>query len=52
MAKYYPDVLRSLSHVTLEHISDDDQKKLALEASSWLKNQLLKAARQVSLGIN
>ncbi|KAF6029309.1 UNC13D [Bugula neritina] len=47
MAKYYPDVLRSLSHVTLEHISDDDQKKLALEASSWLKNQLLKAARQI-----
>ena len=48
MAHYYPDVLTALrlGHADIPHVKDE--KKLALEASGWLKNQLLKAAKTVS----
>ena len=49
MAHYYPDVLTALrlGHADIPHVKDE--KKLALEASGWLKNQLLKAAKTVSV---
>ena len=49
MAHYYPDVLTALrlGHADIPHVKDE--KKLALEASGWLKNQLLKAAKSVSV---
>ena len=47
MVKYYPDVLSEIA-ANPPDISPDDEKKLALEASSWLKSQLLKAAKQVT----
>lgn len=46
MSQYFPDVLTAINFEAPE-IPPEDEKKLALEASNWLKNQLLKAAKQV-----
>lgn len=47
MAEYYPKVLTTLKLGHTDLRPPDDEKKLVLEASGWLKNQLLKAAKQV-----
>lgn len=47
MAHYYPDVLTSIRASEADVSPAESDRKLALEASGWLKSQLLKAAKQV-----
>lgn len=48
MTEYFPEVLtqQSLGHPD-DRPAPEDERKLTLEASSWLKSQMLKAAREV-----
>ena len=46
MVRYFPDTLAEMTSNPPD-ISAEEQKKLTMEASTWLKAQLLKAAKKV-----